>query len=70
MLDSKAVRGITQSARHGQSRLAKQKSLFDNNRDDCAPRSAVILRDLLDRAGIPAAGGIEPPPTELTLFQV
>jgi uncharacterized protein YecE (DUF72 family) len=43
-------------------------ALFNNNRDDFAPRSAMILRDLLDRAGIPAAGGIEPPPIAPTLF--
>ncbi len=43
-------------------------ALFNNNRDDFAPRSARILRGLLDEAGVPAAGGIEPPPTELTLF--
>ena len=33
-----------------------------------SPRSAQILRGLLDEAGVPAAGGVEPPPTELTLF--
>ena len=43
-------------------------ALFNINRDDFAPRSAQILRGLLDEAGVPAAGGIEPPPTELTLF--
>jgi uncharacterized protein YecE (DUF72 family) len=43
-------------------------AMFNNNRDDFAPRSAQILRRLLDEAGVPAAGGIEPPPTELTLF--
>jgi uncharacterized protein YecE (DUF72 family) len=43
-------------------------ALFNNNRDDFAPRSAVLLRGLLDEAGIPAAGGIEPPPREPTLF--
>ena len=43
-------------------------ALFNNNRDDFAPRSAVILRGLLDRTGIPAAGGIEPPPIAPTLF--
>lgn len=42
--------------------------LFNNNRDDFAPRSAQLLRGLLDEAGIPAAGAIDPPPTELTLF--
>lgn len=43
-------------------------ALFNNNRDDFAPRSAMILRGLLDRAGISAAGGIEPPPIAPTLF--
>ena len=43
-------------------------ALFNNNRDDFAPRSATILRGLLDRAGVPAAGGIEPPPERPTLF--
>ncbi len=43
-------------------------ALFNNNRDDFAPRSATILRGLLDEAGIPAAGGIEPPPLAPTLF--
>ena len=42
--------------------------LFNNNRDDFAPRSAVLLRGLLDEARIPAAGGIEPPPLAPTLF--
>lgn len=43
-------------------------ALFNNNRDDFAPRSAMILRGLLDQAGISAAGGIEPPPIAPTLF--
>ena len=43
-------------------------ALFNNNRDDFAPRSAAILRGLLDEAGIPAAGGVEPPPERPTLF--
>jgi hypothetical protein len=42
--------------------------MFNNNRDDFAPRSAQILRGLLDESGVPAVGGIEAPPTELTLF--
>ena len=36
--------------------------------DDFAPRSAAIFRGLLDEAGIPVTGAIEPPSTELTLF--
>jgi uncharacterized protein YecE (DUF72 family) len=43
-------------------------AMFNNNRDDFAPRSAVLLRGLLDEAGIPAVGGIEPPPLAPTLF--
>jgi uncharacterized protein YecE (DUF72 family) len=43
-------------------------ALFNNNRDDFAPRSATILRGLLDRAGIAATGGVEPPPLAPTLF--
>jgi uncharacterized protein YecE (DUF72 family) len=43
-------------------------AMFNNNRDDFAPRSAQFLRGLLDEAGVPATGGTEPPPTELTLF--
>ena len=43
-------------------------AMFNNNRDDFAPRSARILRGLLDEAGVAAAGGVEPPPAELTLF--
>jgi uncharacterized protein YecE (DUF72 family) len=54
------------------ARLAEEAdevyALFNNNRDDFAPRSAALLRDLLDRAGVPAAGGIEPPPLAPTLF--
>ncbi len=43
-------------------------ALFNNNRDDFAPRGAATLRNLLDEAGIAATGGVEPPPTELRLF--
>jgi uncharacterized protein YecE (DUF72 family) len=43
-------------------------ALFNNNRDDFAPRSAALLRGLLDEAGVPAAGGVEPPPVAPTLF--
>jgi uncharacterized protein YecE (DUF72 family) len=43
-------------------------AMFNNNRDDFAPRSAAILRGLLDEAGIPASGGLEPPPVAPTLF--
>jgi uncharacterized protein YecE (DUF72 family) len=43
-------------------------AMFNNNRDDFAPRSATILRGLLDGAGIPATGGVEPPARAPTLF--
>ena len=53
-------------------RLAEQAdevyALFNNNRDDFAPRSAVIFRGLLDEAGIVATGGLDLPPAEMTLF--
>ena len=53
-------------------RLAEQAdevyALFNNNKDDFAPRSAVIFRGLLDEAGIPATGGLDLPPAEMTLF--
>ena len=53
-------------------RLAEQATevyaLFNNNRDDFAPRSAAIFRGLLDEAGIQATGGVEPPSSELRLF--
>src|SRR5205807_6976825 len=35
-------------------------SLMNNNRDDFAPRSARILKGLLDEAGIPSTGAVEP----------
>ena len=43
-------------------------AMFNNNRDDYAPRSAALLRGLLDEAGVPAAGAVEPPSRDLTLF--
>jgi uncharacterized protein YecE (DUF72 family) len=36
-------------------------ALFNNNRYDYAPRSAQLLRGLLDEREVPAAGGLEPP---------
>ena len=42
--------------------------MFNVNRDDQAPRAAVIFRRLLDEAGIGATGGVEPPPERPTLF--
>ena len=36
-------------------------ALFNNNRYDYAPRSAQLLRGLLDEREIPASGGAEPP---------
>src|SRR5438876_3616518 len=43
-------------------------AMFNNNRYDYAPRSAQVLRGLLDEAGIEATGAIEPARTEATLF--
>jgi uncharacterized protein YecE (DUF72 family) len=45
-------------------------ALFNNNRHDYAPRSALRLRRLLDDAEVPAAGGIEPAPVAPTLFDI
>jgi uncharacterized protein YecE (DUF72 family) len=38
-------------------------ALMNNNRYDYAPRSAQLLRELLDEHGIAATGGAEPPET-------
>ncbi|MGH3105249.1 MAG: DUF72 domain-containing protein [Gaiellaceae bacterium] len=43
-------------------------AFFNNNNSDYAPRSAQILRRLLDEAGIPATGGAEPAFESQTLF--
>jgi len=44
-------------------------AFMNNNRDDFAPRSAQLLRGLLDEHGIEATGGVEPPQTgQLDLF--
>ena len=43
-------------------------AMFNNNRYDYAPRSAQVLRGLLDEAGIEATGAIEPARAEATLF--
>jgi hypothetical protein len=48
--------------------LENTLSLLDDNRDDLAPRSAASMRGLLDEAGIPASGGLEPPPAAPTHF--
>jgi uncharacterized protein YecE (DUF72 family) len=53
---------------HLTERADEVYALFNNNRDDFAPRSAAIFRGLLDEAGILATGGVEPPSTELRLF--
>ena len=34
--------------------------MFNNNRDDYAPRSAHPSRRVLDEASVPATGGVEP----------
>jgi uncharacterized protein YecE (DUF72 family) len=43
-------------------------AMFNNNRYDYAPRSAQVLRGLLDEAGIEASGAVEPAPANATLF--
>jgi uncharacterized protein YecE (DUF72 family) len=45
-------------------------AMFNNNRHDYAPRSALRLRRLLDDAGVPATGGVEPPERAPTLFSL
>lgn len=58
------VEDVGRLAREGDEVYA----MFNNNRDDYAPRSAAIFRGLLDEAGIAATGGVEPPPLAPTLF--
>jgi uncharacterized protein YecE (DUF72 family) len=43
-------------------------AMFNNNRSDFAPRSARVLRGLLDEAGIAATGAVEPERADATLF--
>jgi len=43
-------------------------AMFNNNRFDYAPRSAQVLRGLLDEAGVDATGGVEPAQANATLF--
>jgi len=43
-------------------------AMFNNNRYDYAPRSAQVLRGLLNEAGVEATGAIEPARAEATLF--
>jgi uncharacterized protein YecE (DUF72 family) len=43
-------------------------AMFNNNRYDYAPRSAQVLRGLLDEAGVEATGGIEGARADATLF--
>jgi uncharacterized protein YecE (DUF72 family) len=43
-------------------------AMFNNNRNDYAPRSAQVLRGLLDEAGIEATGGVKVMPSDARLF--
>jgi uncharacterized protein YecE (DUF72 family) len=43
-------------------------AMFNNNRYDYAPRSAQVLRGLLDEAGVEATGAIEPTQANARLF--
>ena len=36
-------------------------ALMNNNKSDYAPKSATLLRELLDEHGIEATGAVEPP---------
>jgi uncharacterized protein YecE (DUF72 family) len=58
------VEPVAQLARDGHEVYA----MFNNNRYDYAPRSAAVLRGLLEEAGVEATGAVEPAPTEATLF--
>ncbi len=42
-------------------------ALFNNNRGDYAPRSAAVLRGLLDEAEVAASGGVQPVPAQAQL---
>jgi uncharacterized protein YecE (DUF72 family) len=54
------------------ARLAEEArevyAMFNNNRYDYAPRSAQVLRALLDEAGVEATGGLDPAPASARLF--
>ena len=54
------------------ARLAEEArevyAMFNNNRDDFAPRSAHVLRGLLDEAGIEATGAVDVTAANATLF--
>jgi uncharacterized protein YecE (DUF72 family) len=43
-------------------------AMFNNNRDDFAPRSAQVLRGLLDEAGVAATGAVDVAAANATLF--
>jgi uncharacterized protein YecE (DUF72 family) len=43
-------------------------AMFNNNRYDYAPRSALVLRGLLDEAGVEATGAVEPAQANARLF--
>jgi uncharacterized protein YecE (DUF72 family) len=43
-------------------------AMFNNNRFDYAPRSAQVLRGLLDEAGVEATGAVEPARANARLF--
>ena len=43
-------------------------AMFNNNRFDYAPRSAQVLRALLDEAGVESTGGLDPAPASARLF--
>jgi uncharacterized protein YecE (DUF72 family) len=54
------------------ARMAEERrevyAMFNNNRHDYAPRSAQVLRGLLDEAGVAATGAVEPEPAAARLF--
>jgi uncharacterized protein YecE (DUF72 family) len=52
----------------GLEREGEVYAMFNNNRHDYAPRSAMRLRRLLDDADVPGTGALEPEPAAPTLF--
>lgn len=68
MYGADELREWVEPARRLAAEAAEVFALFNNNRDDFAPRSAAIFRRLLDEAGVAATGAVEPPPLRPTLF--
>ena len=57
---ARGARGVGRPVQRLAEEADEVYALFNNNRDDFAPRSAARFRGLLDESGVPATGGIEP----------